>query len=96
MEEVQKKRLGAGKVAFFAREGEIKKMVDAGHTMISVYFEYKTQVPVSYGQFVNYVNKFIKGKNKIEVERPVVVDEQKRKVSTLDTLKAKPNKEELL
>ena len=59
----KKRRLGSGRVAFLARKDEIRAKIEAGHTMISVYEEYqKKQLGISYGQFVNYVNKFIRNK----------------------------------
>ena len=60
----KKQRLGAGRVAFLARKEEIKTKIDAGYTMITVYEEHQNQLGISYGQFVNYVNKFIKNKPK--------------------------------
>jgi len=62
MEPPKKKRLGAGRVAFLARVGAIKEMIDEGHTMAAVYEKYSSQLEISYSQFVNYVNKFIRKK----------------------------------
>jgi hypothetical protein len=62
MESPKKKRLGAGRVAFLARVGAIKEMIDEGHTMAAVYEKYSSQLEISYSQFVNYVNKFIRKK----------------------------------
>lgn len=62
MELEKKKRLGAGRVAFLARKEAIKAKIDAGHTMITVYEEHQKQLGIGYGQFVNYVNKFIRSK----------------------------------
>ena len=60
--EPKKKRLGSGRVAFLARKEEIKTKIEAGYTMVSVYEEYEKQLGISYGQFVNYINKFIRSK----------------------------------
>lgn len=51
---------GAGRVAFLAREKEIKEMIDAGHPKKNVYRKYGALLNISYGQFARYVNKFIR------------------------------------
>lgn len=55
-------RLGVGRVAFLARKDAIKEKLDAGYTMVLVYEEYQSRLGIGYAQFVNYVNKFIRGK----------------------------------
>jgi len=62
MEPPKKKRLGAGRVAFLARVGAIKEMIDEGHTMAAIHEKYSSQLEISYSQFVNYVNKYIRKK----------------------------------
>lgn len=62
MEMEKKQRLGAGRVAFLARKEGIKTKIEAGYTMIAVYEEHQKELGISYGQFVNYVNKFIRNK----------------------------------
>ena len=62
MEMEKKKRLGTGRVAFLARKDEIKARIEAGYTMVAVYEEHQKELGISYGQFVNYVNKYIKDK----------------------------------
>lgn len=102
MEDAKKKRLGAGKVAFFARIDKIKARIDARHTMITVYEEFEKDLGISYGQFVNYVNKEIKGKTNDENKgkkpeeevKPAAVDsgipEFKRSGKRNDLYKPKP------
>lgn len=53
---------GAGRVAFLAREKEIKEMIEAGHPTKNVYRKYGDKLNISYGQFARYVNKFIRRK----------------------------------
>ncbi len=100
MEEVKKKRLGAGRVAFLARKEEIKELLDAGHTIITVYEKYQKRFGISYGQFVNYVNKFIKEKptekklEEVPVPAPAPVRKGKEKEpSMIETLKPPPEKD---
>lgn len=59
-----KKRLGAGRVAFLENIELFKEKIAAGHTMISVYEDNQQKLGVSYQQFVSYVNKFIRKKPK--------------------------------
>mgnify|MGYP001056067721 FL=1 len=83
--EMPKRRLGAGRVAFLARKEEIKVKIEAGYTMISIYEGYQNQLGISYGQFVNYVNKFIRRKTQDEAkpepagEKPEIKNEIKPK-----------------
>lgn len=55
-------RKGTGKVAFLAHLEGIKKMLDAGHPMISVFEEYENKLSIKSGQFGKYVRKFIRSK----------------------------------
>lgn len=70
--ESPKKRLGAGRVAFLARKEDIKKRLEAGYTMVTLYDEYQKDLGISYGQFVNYVNKFIRKKSADEIKQSEV------------------------
>lgn len=56
----KKKVRGSGRVAFLARVEGIKKMIEDGHPLISVYQEYEDELTIKYGQFAKYVNKFIR------------------------------------
>jgi|SRR5687768_6554806 len=100
MEKEKKQRLGTGRVAFLARKEEIKARIEAGYTMITVYEEHQKQLGISYGQFVNYVNRYIKKKgNEPAVEAPKKDEsavEGKKKGSTLDSLKAQINQEDII
>jgi hypothetical protein len=53
---------GAGRVAFWAREKEVKEMIDAKHTLRNIYRRYGEEMNISYEQFARYVNKFIRSK----------------------------------
>jgi hypothetical protein len=50
---------GAGRVAFLARVPDIKKMIDEGYTVKTIYQEYETQLNISYSQFTRYVARYI-------------------------------------
>lgn len=66
-----KRRLGTGRVAFLARKDAIKEKLDAGYTMVLVYEEYQSRLGIGYKQFVNYVNKFIRGKPAISKTKEI-------------------------
>jgi hypothetical protein len=59
----KKVRKGSGKVAFMAHLEGIKKMLDAGHPMISVFEEYEKKLSIKSGQFGKYVRKHIRNEN---------------------------------
>ncbi|HEY9487986.1 MAG TPA: TraK family protein, partial [Chryseosolibacter sp.] len=80
-------RLGAGRVAFLARKEVIKEKVEAGHTLITVYEEYKNELGIGYVQFLNYVKKHIRKKGQ-EAEAPKK-DEKKECVTA--KIKNDPN-----
>lgn len=61
MRESKKAVRGAGRVAFLASLAGIKKMVDEGHPLLSIYKEYEKSMSISYSQFVRYVGRYIKG-----------------------------------
>lgn len=61
MADLKKKHRGAGRVAFLAHLEGIKKMIDAGHPLVSVYEEYETKLNIKSGQFGKYVRKYVKG-----------------------------------
>jgi hypothetical protein len=50
---------GLGQVAFRARIKPIKKAIDAGWPLLSIYNKYSDNIPISYGQFTRYVSKYI-------------------------------------
>lgn len=50
---------GAGRVAFLARAPDIKKRIDEGYTVKTIYQEYKAQLNISYSQFTRYVSRYI-------------------------------------
>lgn len=79
MKEGIKKELGTGRVAFLARLDEIKKEVETGRTVISVYREYQKQIGISYSQFDRYVNKFIKEKDNGRSDRKSANETEKGK-----------------
>jgi hypothetical protein len=63
MADLKKKvRKGTGKVAFMAHLEGIKKMLDAGYPMISVFEEYEKKLSIKSGQFGKYVRKYIRSK----------------------------------
>lgn len=96
MKEIPKKELGTGRVAFKARLEEIKKEIEAGRTVMSVYREYGQKVGIGYSQFDRYVNKFIRRKPE---EKPSVLPEPKvveKELSTSEYLRTRPNKKEIL
>lgn len=62
MKDGTKKELGTGRVAFLARQEEIRKEIEKGRTVMSVYREFGAKVGISYSQFDRYVNKIIRGK----------------------------------
>lgn len=53
---------GAGRVGFLARRDDIKKMIEAGHPLLSIYQQYEKDMSIGYSQFVKYVHKFIRSK----------------------------------
>jgi len=57
-------RKGTGKVAFMAHLEGIKKMLDAGYPMISVFEEYEKKLSIKSGQFGKYVRKYVKGESR--------------------------------
>ncbi|HEY6044334.1 MAG TPA: TraK family protein [Nitrosospira sp.] len=57
----KKPRKGAGRVAFLAHLDGIKKMIEAGHPLVSVFEEYESKLSIKSGQFGKYVRKYVKG-----------------------------------
>jgi len=53
---------GVGRVGFLARQDDIKKMIEAGHPLLSIYQQYEKDMSIGYSQFVKYVHKFIRSK----------------------------------
>jgi hypothetical protein len=62
----KKPRKGAGRVAFLAHLEGIKKMIEAGHPLVSVFEAYENKLSIKSGQFGKYVRKYIKGEVKNE------------------------------
>lgn len=77
MESAKKKRLGSGRVAFLARIEVFREKINAGHTMTTVYEDNQEQLGISYSQFVNYVNRYIRKKPTNETK-----SDQAREAST--------------
>ncbi len=76
---------GAGRVGFLARQEGIKKMIDAGHPLLSIYQEYEKDMSISYSQFVKYVHKFIRSKpNEGEKAAPAVEAKPKERSIVVD------------
>jgi hypothetical protein len=50
---------GAGRVAFLARLDSIRKMVEAGYPVISIYEQYGEGIGISYSQFARYVVRYV-------------------------------------
>lgn len=96
MKPSEKKRLGAGRVAFLARMSAIKEKIDAGHTMAEVYDDYHQQIEISYRQFVNYVNKFIRGKpsTEREKEKPEPLEKREKPIKENDETTEEPTGEQ--
>lgn len=90
MESSKEKRLGAGRVAFLARVEVFKEKISAGHTMAAVYEDHQKELGISYSQFANYVNRYIRNKpaNENEGEKPAVEpikkDKQQKEKFTFD------------
>lgn len=59
---MEKKRIGTGRVAFLARVDAIREKIKAGHTVAMLHDEYKKEIGIEYGQFLNYVNRYIRRK----------------------------------
>jgi len=59
---MEKPRLGAGRVAFLAHLETIRKEVEAGWTMQSVYDTHGPKLGITYSQFTRYVARFVKEK----------------------------------
>ncbi|HEY9487928.1 MAG TPA: TraK family protein [Chryseosolibacter sp.] len=75
---------GAGRVAFWAREKEIREMIDAKHTKKSIYRKYGAEMNISYEQFARYVKKFIEEKQDEAKLQPANKESEARKPSATD------------
>jgi hypothetical protein len=70
MEDSKKRaRKGTGRVAFLAHLDEIKKMIEAGHPLVSVFEEYESKLSIKSGQFGKYVRKYIRSKTNGNTDR---------------------------
>ena len=90
-------RKGTGKVAFMAHLEGIKKMLDAGYPMISVFEEYEKKLSIKSGQFGKYVRKYVKGETRSKT-KPVKIEPKVKgkEISTLDNLKSTLNQEDII
>jgi len=93
---MEKKRLGTGKIAFLARVDAIREKIKAGHTVAMLHDEYKKEIGINYGQFLNYVNRYIRRKpeeKKHDKDSPKV---KEKSMSTLESLQSTPNQEDII
>jgi hypothetical protein len=65
---------GSGRVAFLARLDAIKKMIEAGHPLLTIYQEHQSNLSFSYSQFVKYVHKYIRSKPKDETKTAPTIE----------------------
>jgi hypothetical protein len=79
MVDSKKKVRGAGRVAFLAHLEGIKKMIDAGHPLVSVFEEYESKLSIKSGQFGKYVRKYVKGEMSNEPKGGKPADKPKEK-----------------
>ena len=96
----KKGRKGAGRVAFLANLDGIKKMIEAGHPLVSVFEEYESKLSIKSGQFGKYVRKYVKGEANKDMKKIVKArNEPKTKdkeLSTYEILKAPIDKKDIL
>jgi hypothetical protein len=92
---MEKKRLGTGKIAFLARVDAIREKINAGHTVAMLHDEYKNEIGINYGQFLNYVNRYIRMKP-VTVKAEEAPVTQEKELSTSEFLRTRPNKKDLL
>lgn len=58
---MSKQHRGAARVAFFARQEEIRRLFDAGHTLAAIYDAHSAVLNVmSYSQFTRYVARYVR------------------------------------
>ena len=72
-------RKGTGRVAFLAHLEGIKKMIEAGHPLVSVFEEYESKLSIKSGQFGKYVRKYVKGEVSNEPKGEKPADKPKEK-----------------
>lgn len=53
---------GVARVAFLARLDDLCRLLDAGHSLRSIYNNFAEELGVGYPQFTKYVSKYIKKK----------------------------------
>jgi hypothetical protein len=77
--ELKKNSRGAGRVAFLARIEDIRKMIDAGYTLLVIYEKYEKSLKIGYSQFARYVTRYIRSKprHENEGEKPAPATEAK-------------------
>ncbi len=60
---MSKQHRGAARVAFLARQEEIRRLFDAGHTLAAIYDAHSDVLGVmSYSQFTRYVARYVRGR----------------------------------
>lgn len=58
---MSKQHRGAARVAFLARQEEIRRLFDAGHTLAAIYDAHSDVLNVmSYSQFTRYVARYVR------------------------------------
>lgn len=86
----KKPRRGAGRVAFLAHLDGIKKMIEAGHPLVSVFEEYENKLNIKSGQFGKYVRKYVRG----EPSKPKETVSKKEKAPSKEGFKFDPKSKE--
>ena len=64
------KSRGHGRVAFIAHRENIKTLLEAGHSLRTVYEDHKEQLGIGYPQFTKYVGRFIESEEHQKGEVP--------------------------
>ena len=91
MADLKKKvRKGTGRVSFLANLDGIKKMLDAGHPMISVFEEYENKLSIKSGQFGKYVRKYVKGEARNKIKPAKTEPQVKEKEMSTSEILRKP------
>lgn len=91
---MKKKRLGTGKIAFLAREAAIREKIEAGYTVAMLHDEYKNEIEINYGQFLNYVNRYIRRKPEENSAAEPESKAVKKELSTSEYLRTPLDKKE--
>lgn len=51
---------GQGRVAFLALREEFRKLLQAGHPLVSIHRHHKQQLGIGYAQFTKYIHRYLK------------------------------------